>query len=230
LSLNQTRLTARRYCARRPHPSAALPPLFSPTRAGFSSSRLTRPRRGRVFPPAKPLPPPHCWGTHPPLLLVLASSRAPTPFLLRLDSKRCRTPPSLFHMSSGSISYARRLPHYPSTPHPLWPPEDTCPRQNQSCRCSRAPPSGEELSVVPFSQILGCLTFPSSSLSCRSTPLLPPSTGAPPPPRNTAAPVVFAASTPPADSVRYHLVHLDRCVSISMLKLTPPILVSWSRR
>jgi hypothetical protein len=50
-------------------------------------------------------------GPSPPLLRVSASSWTPTPFLLRLGSKRCRTPPSPLRMSSGSISYARRLPH-----------------------------------------------------------------------------------------------------------------------
>jgi hypothetical protein len=54
-------------------------------------------------------------------------------------------------------------PPHLKTARPFRPPENHCPRWNWSHHYRRSPPSGEELSVAPFSQIFGWLTSPSSS-------------------------------------------------------------------
>jgi hypothetical protein len=129
------------------------------------------------------------------------SGRAPLPFSPRGNPEPGHPPPlSLLFPSCLHIGYKVR--QLPPRPHPVstlllrhttFPQARPCEALLRSLPCScpnptaggplstlkseslwppSAPP-GEELPVAPFSQTLGCLTFPSSSPGCRSTPPSP---------------------------------------------------------
>jgi hypothetical protein len=160
--------------------------------------------------PRRPPAPTSSWSLS--VIAACRSGRAPPPFPLR-GSHLPRQPPFhsfFFHAAAPAIRCAGRcrVPLFPpfSFTTPLFPRlgrvknssapslalvqsrslEDPCPHQNRSRRGRQAPLPVMSSPLRLFSQTLGCVTFPSSSLCCRSTLPLPPSTGAPPPRQNTA--------------------------------------------